>query len=56
MLFEIFTDSITESKALEVMMNIEVDQGMKTKKSVESVGRKILGKSGVGLAKRILKR
>lgn len=55
-LFEVFTDSEDESKALEIMMNIEVDSSLKAKKSVENIGRTIFGKTGISVAKKVLGR
>lgn len=52
MLFEVFTDSELESKALEMIMSIEVDASLKTKQ----IARQILGESGVNLLKKIIKR
>lgn len=56
MVFEIFTDGEDESKALEMMMNIEVDHRMKSKKAVVDATKQILGKSGMKFAKKILGR
>ncbi len=56
MLFEVFTNSEDESKALELMMNLEVDTSLKTRKSVESVARKVLGQGGISAAKKLLGR
>lgn len=51
-LFEVFTDSELESKALEMIMSIEADAGVKTKQ----IARKLLGESGVSALKKIVKR
>ena len=51
-LFEVFTDSAMESKALENIMSIEVDAGAKTKQ----IARQILGDSGVKALKKIIGR
>ena len=51
-LFEVFTDSESESKALEVIMSVEVDVSMRTKK----IAREILGEKGVNVLKKIIKR
>ncbi|SKC33053.1 2-succinyl-5-enolpyruvyl-6-hydroxy-3-cyclohexene-1-carboxylate synthase [Photobacterium piscicola] len=51
MLFEIFTDSKEESDALKVIQTIEKDN----KSKLKSITKKILGKNGISLAKKILK-
>jgi 2-succinyl-5-enolpyruvyl-6-hydroxy-3-cyclohexene-1-carboxylate synthase len=56
MVFEVFTDSDAESEALEMMMNLYVDKSLGTKKSLGKLGRKILGKAGVDVAKKVLGR
>lgn len=56
MLFEVFTNSEDESKALELMMNIEVDAAIKSKQTMRSMGRKVLGESGTKFAKKLLER
>ena len=56
MLFEVFTNSDDESKALEMMMNLEVDHRMKSKKAVVDATKQVLGKSGIKFAKKILGR
>lgn len=56
MLFEVFTNSEDESKALELMMNLEVDASLKNKKKMESVARQVLGKGGISVAKKFLGR
>lgn len=55
-LFEIFTESEKESKALELMMNIEADTSIKSRKAMESAARKVLGKGGISVAKKLLGR
>ena len=56
MVLEVFTNSEEESKALELMMNLEIDSSLRTKKQLEGFGRKVLGKTGVNVAKRVLGR
>lgn len=51
MLFEIFTDSKEESDALKVIQTIEKDN----KSKLKSMTKKIIGKNGISLAKKILK-
>ena len=52
MLFEVFTDSADESKALEIMNHLE----MSTEGAAKDMARKILGPSGVQTLKKILKK
>lgn len=56
MLFEVFTNSDDESKALKKMMNIEGDANVKTRQSMRGMGRKVLGESGTKFAKKLLER
>lgn len=56
MLFEVFTKSEEESQALEIMMNLSVDPSQKPMGTMESMTRKVLGKSGIKVAKKILGR
>lgn len=52
MLFEVFTDSEDESKALEIVNHLETSpEGM-----AKDAARKILGQSGVQALKKILKK
>ena len=52
MLFEIFTDSADESKALELMNHLE----MSPEGAAKDMAKKILGPSGVQTLKKILKK
>lgn len=52
MLFEVFTDSADESKALEIMNHLE----MSTEGAAKDMARKILGPSGVQTLKKILRK
>ena len=52
MLFEVFTDSADESKALEIMNHLETS----TEGAAKDMARKILGPSGVQTLKKILKK
>lgn len=52
MLFEIFTESADESKALEIMNHLETS----TEGAAKDMARKILGPSGVQTLKKILKK
>jgi 2-succinyl-5-enolpyruvyl-6-hydroxy-3-cyclohexene-1-carboxylate synthase len=44
-LFEVFTDSAEESKALEIMMNLEESEKGKTKKSLQGIARALFSPS-----------
>ena len=52
MLFEVFTDSEEESKALEVITSIEISNNLKAK----DFAKKILGKKGIDFMKKVVKR
>ena len=52
MLFEVFTDSAEESKALEIINHLETS----TEGAAKDMARKILGPSGVQTLKKILKK
>lgn len=52
MLFEVFTDSDEESKALEIITSLEVSNNIK----VKEIARKILGNKGIDTARKIIKR
>ena len=52
MLFEVFTDSADESKALEIMNHLETSP----EGAAKDMARKILGPSGVQTLKKILKK
>ena len=52
MIFEVFTDSEEESKALQIMQQIEISPNAKTKQAV----KKLLGPKGIDTVKKILKR
>ncbi len=54
MIFEVFTDSYDESKALEMIMGVYVDSAMKNKEAIRDLGRKVLGEKGTAFAKKIL--
>lgn len=49
-LFEIFTDSTDESKALQVVKNLDAD----ATEAVKTMAKRILGKKGVSAAKKLL--
>lgn len=49
-LFEIFTDSTDESKALQVVKNLDADATV----AVKTMAKRILGKKGVSAAKKLL--
>ena len=49
-LFEIFTDSTDESKALQVVKNLDAD----ATGAVKTMAKRILGKKGVSAAKKLL--
>ncbi|MEX0597537.1 MAG: 2-succinyl-5-enolpyruvyl-6-hydroxy-3-cyclohexene-1-carboxylate synthase, partial [Candidatus Paceibacterota bacterium] len=50
-IYEIFTDGLEESKALEIIRNIMIDPGFITKKNI----RKLIGEKGVKILKKIIK-
>ncbi len=52
MLFEIFTESEEESKALEIITSLEVTTGIQAKQ----FAKQLLGKKGVSIVKRMVKR
>jgi 2-succinyl-5-enolpyruvyl-6-hydroxy-3-cyclohexene-1-carboxylate synthase len=45
MLFEVFTDSAKESKALEIMMNLEVSERRKAKKGLQGITKALFSGS-----------
>lgn len=51
MLFEVFTNSDDESKALELMVNIEKDRKSTATNKLKGLARNVLGKKGVDLIK-----
>ena len=53
MLFELFTNSDDESKALELMVNIEKNLKSAAKNKLTGIARNILGQKGVELIKKI---
>jgi 2-succinyl-5-enolpyruvyl-6-hydroxy-3-cyclohexene-1-carboxylate synthase len=53
MLFEVFTDSDNESKALEIMLNLNTT--MTTQKMVKGMAKKLLGEKGTEIAKKWMK-
>lgn len=53
MLFEVFTDSDLESKALEMMLNLNTT--MNTQKTVKGLAKKLLGEKGTEIAKKWIK-
>lgn len=53
MLFEVFTDSESESKALEMLLNILVDSQVVMKNKIKEGVKNALGQSGVKAVKRI---
>lgn len=54
MLFEVFTDSGMESKALEMMLNIQTDFQVVVKNKIKEGVKSALGQSGVRTVKKIL--
>ena len=52
MLFEVFTDSEEESKALEIITSLEVSNNVKAK----GFAKKLLGKKGVEAVKKVINR
>lgn len=56
MIFEVFTNNEDESNALKAMNSIKVNSKVATKQNVKQATRKVLGTSGLKLAKKILKK
>lgn len=55
LLFEVFTNSEDESKALEMIMNIKKDFKPVAKGSVKNLATSLIGKSGLGLLRELKK-
>lgn len=55
MLFEVFTDSIEESRALELMLNIDKDNSHNTHKLMKGMAKRMLGEKGTEVAKKWMK-
>lgn len=52
-IFEVFTDSLLESKALEYSMNIMTDSSERRKDDAKQFAKKILGTKGIEIAKKM---
>lgn len=53
MLIEVFTNSDDESKALELMVNIESDPVNKTKEKAVGIAKNLIGQRGIDLIKKL---
>jgi 2-succinyl-5-enolpyruvyl-6-hydroxy-3-cyclohexene-1-carboxylate synthase len=56
MLFEVFTDSENEAKALEIIMNSEGDLSDKAKSVAKGFAKQLLGKKGISVIKKAMQR
>lgn len=55
LLLEVFTDSDEESKALEIVMNLNTDTASRGKEKMKGMAKQLLGTKGLSLAKKIVK-
>lgn len=56
MLLEVFTETKKESDALEIAYNVVTDPKQQIKSAVKYAAKEILGESGVGMIKKIIKK
>lgn len=56
MLFEVFTETECESKALEQILNTIIDPNLKLKSGIKKVAKEVLGDSGLTIIKKIMKK
>ena len=56
MLLEVFTETADESNALEQTLNILIDPMQKIKQTIKNTAKELLGKGGVELVKKVMKR
>lgn len=54
-LCEVFTDSTEESRALELMLNVEADTSPNSQRAMKGVAKRILGERGTEAAKKWIK-
>lgn len=55
LLLEVFTDSAEESKALEIMMNLNTNATDRGKEKMKGLAKQVLGTRGLSIAKKIVK-
>lgn len=53
-LFEVFTETEDESKALEKTLNLVTDSKLKLKSCIKNIAKEVIGKQGVNTVKKIL--
>lgn len=55
MFFEVFTDSDDESRALELMLNIDQDPKVKAKNKARVVVKQMFGEKSIAFLKKVIR-